>query len=448
MDPNETSSAPRPAPKKAQKKQKKLTRDQRWWRHNLLQAALFFLFGVVCSLILIGLTALITLPFRSGGNTEGSVPAPSPSPVMESSAPTPTPTPQPKTVTLIAVGDNLIHDTIIDFGLTEDGGYDFTDIYRYIQEDVAGADLACIQQETIYIDDPNEYSNYPMFGTPTEMADSLTSVGFDVVCHASNHALDKGLPGIQASLAAWKKHPEVTALGIHDSQEDADQIHVVEKNGVKLALLDYTYGLNGFPLPEPYTVDLMDEEHRERIETQIQTAKSMSDMVIVFMHDGTEDALEINEDQKAWAQFFADQGVGLIIGTHPHVIEPMTVLKGKDGNDMPVFYSLGNLVSSQADNINMLGAMAHVTITKDSSGTYVSAYSATPLVTWIHSGGTHGLGYQFHVVPLEEYSEEMESSHIRKNCTKAFFQENWQEVFPETAPNGAGPASGEASAVE
>ena len=429
-NPRPAAASNRPKPKNPPKK---LTREQRWWRFHAMQAGMFAAMGFIGGGVLIALLCLLTLPFRgalsqSGAETTVSQPESSISEPV-AATPTPTPTPQSSTVSLMAVGDNLIHSTVYEFAQQDDGSYDFSDIYTYIQKDIDEADLACIQQETILTANPNEYSNYPCFGTPAEMADSLTKVGFDVVCHASNHTLDKGTSGVEDSLAAWAKHPEVTVLGIHGSQEDADKISVVEKNGIKIAMLDYTYGLNGFVPEEDCLVDLLDEDHKERIASQLEQAKTMADITVVFMHDGTEDQFTPDDDQKSWAQFFADHGVGLIIGTHPHVVEPVDVITGASGNKMPIFYSLGNFVSSQKDNFNMLGGMAKVVITKDETGTYVSDYNIYPLVNVIQSGGTHGTGYRFHVYHLEDYTEELQNSHIRDNCSKTALEDIWNEIF-------------------
>ncbi len=422
---------------KQKKKTKKLTEEQRWWRFHALQAGLFAAMGILGGGVLVALICLLTLPFRgalSQPEIEASV-SEQESSIVEpvAATPTPTPTPQVSTVSLMAVGDNLIHSTVYEFAQQDDGTYDFTDIYSYIQKDIDEADLACIQQETILTADPTQYSNYPCFGTPAEMADSLAKVGFDVVCQASNHTLDKGTSGIEDTLAAWAKHPEVTVLGIHGSQEDADKITVVEKNGIKIALLDYTYGLNGLVPEQDYYVDRMDEEHKERVISQLDQAAEMADITVVFMHDGTEDQFTPDEDQKTWAQLFADHGVGLVIGTHPHVVEPVDVITGASGNKMPIFYSLGNFVSSQKDNFNMLGGMAKAVITKDETGTYVSDYNIYPLVNLIQSGGTHGMGYRFHVLHLEEYTEEMQNSHIRANCSKSALDGIWNEIFADAS---------------
>ena len=441
MEQDKTLLEPTPAPKKLNKKQnnpqRKRIKTQRWWQFHGMQAGLFAVIGAVGGGILIALICLLTLPFQGALTTpqeEASNVEPTES-VQEpvAATPTPTPTPQASTVSLMAVGDNLIHSTVYEFAQQDDGTYDFTDIYTYIKDDLAEADIACIQQETILVSDSSLYANYPCFGTPAEMADSLASVGFDVVCQASNHTLDQGTTGIEQTIAAWKKHPEVTMLGIHDSQEDADEIRVVEKNGIKIAMLDYTYGLNGFVPEEDYYVDLLDEDHKERIISQLEQAKTMADITIVFMHDGTEDQFTANDDQKTWAQLFADHGVGLVIGTHPHVVEPVDLITGSSGNKMPIFYSLGNFVSSQKDNFNMLGGMAKVVITKDETGTYVSDYNIEPLVNVIQSGGTYGMGYRFHVYHLEDYTEELQNSHIRDNCSKTALEGIWNEIFADAS---------------
>ena len=426
-------------PSKPPKQKKRLTETQRWWRFHGMQAGLFAGMGMVGAAALILLICLVTLPFR-GKLNRGDVQTESIAEQTESQLeaavtpePTPEPTPQVSTVSLMAVGDNLIHSTVYEYAQQDDGTYDFTALYQDIQSDLDAADIACIQQETILVSDPSLYSNYPCFGTPAEMADSLTEAGFDVVCHASNHTLDKATLGVEDSLAAWKKHPEVTVLGIHGSQEDADKIAVVEKNGIKIAMLNYTYGLNGFVPEEEYLVDLLDDAHQERIASQLEEASRLSDITVVFMHDGTEGQLTPDADQEKWAQFFADHGVGLIIGTHPHVVEPVELVTGESGNKMPVFYSLGNFVSSQKDTANMLGGMAKVTITKDQTGTYVSDYHIEPLVTLMQTGGTHGTGYRFRTMHLEDYTEELGQTHIRANCHKSDMDNLWATIFEDAS---------------
>ena len=410
-----------------QKTKKKLTYAQRKRRHNVKRVIFYTVCILLALLISFGLYKLIL--FVIGVLTKEDSPPVSDVSVQSELSEFGNPELQNEKVELLAVGDNLIHDTVYEYAEMEDGTYDFAPIYSMLQDEIAAADLACIQQETIFVKDPALYSNYPAFGTPTHMADSLAEVGFDVVCHASNHTYDKLETGIFDTLNKWKDHPEVTVLGIHDTPEDANTIKVVERNGIKIAMLNYTYGLNYAVPEEPWLVDFIDDDHRDLIRNQINTAKEQSDIIVVFMHMGDENALKPNEDQKQWAQFFADNGVGLVIGTHSHSVQPVEVYQGADGNEMPVFYSLGNFISSQNETVNMLGAMAKATIIKDETGTYVSDYSIEPLVTWIRTGSGKGTGYIFHTMHLEDYTLDIAALHIRKNCLPEDFQSVWTQIF-------------------
>ena len=180
-------------------------------------------------------------------------------------------------------------------------------------------------------------------------------------------------------------------LGIHDSQEDADRIRVIERSGIRIALLNYTYGTNAGQPRQPYVVDYLWD--RAKIAGDIARAKELSDLVLVFPHWGTEGMFTPDAQQREWGQFFADQGVGAVIGGHPHTLQPVELLTGKDGNEMPCFWSLGNFISHMAKPENMLGGLARLTITKDSSGTYVSDYSLAPTMTWVFHGT--GRDYRF-----------------------------------------------------
>lgn len=439
-DPATSPNLEKPKQTAQPKPKKPLTKEQKWWRFHGMQASLFAGIGALAALVLVLIVCVVTLPFRGRltGSEQAAAPsaAPAESILEEDSAepePSPSPTPQVSTVSLMAVGDNLIHSTVYEFAQQEDGTYDFTEIYSQIKDDLSAADLNCIQQETIFVDDPSLYSNYPCFGTPAEMADSLAQVGFNVVCHASNHTLDMGSTGLEDTFAAWKKHPEVTVLGIHESQAQADEIQVVEKNGIQIAMLDYTYGLNGYVPENDWDVDLLDQDHKDRIVSQVDQAVGMSDITIVFMHNGDEGQFTVSEDQEQWAQLFADHGVGLVIGTHPHVVQKVDLITGENGNKMPIFYSLGNFVSSQRETQNMVGGMAKVQITKDDTGTYVSEYNIEPLVTLIQGGGTVGTGYRFHTYHMENYTDELAATHIRDNCSREDVQAVWDTVFGESS---------------
>lgn len=318
---------------------------------------------------------------------------------------------EPTSVTLMAVGDNLMHITCVNSGLQADGSYDYSYMYQYFTDEIQAADIACINQETPFVEDPSLYSNYPCFGGPTAIGDSLVDVGFDLVTHATNHIWDKGETSFYDTINLWKNYPEMTVLGIHETQEDAQRVRTVTKNGITISFLNYTYGLNGFIATEPWMVDLLDD--KTRIAADIARAKECSDFVIVFAHWGTEYMFQPTEEQTQWAQFFADEGVDVVIGGHPHVLEPLDVITGKNGNEMICYYSLGNFISHQSENYQMLGGLARLTITKDNTGTYVSDYSLEPTMTWMKFGGS---GYVFYGMKLADYTNDMAVQHHVSSC--------------------------------
>ena len=227
----------------------------------------------------------------------------------------------------------------------------------------------------------------------------------------------------------------MAVLGIYNTPEEQDEIYIYEEKGIRIAILNYTYGTNGIPLPEdmPYIVNLMD---KEQMKEDIEKAKEMADFVVVCPHWGTEYVLAETDYQKNYAEFFLDCGVGLVLGTHPHVIEPVEMLTDENGHEMLVYYSLGNYVnctSSENEDIGrrMLGAMAEVTITKDESGDVcISEYGAQPLVTYVSSDQE-----EITVYPLEDFTDEMaKSSYTVKFDTgfsKNYCEELWESVMGE-----------------
>lgn len=314
------------------------------------------------------------------------------------------------TVDVLAVGDNLIHSGLYKSGMNDSGEWNYDHLYQYVKADVQAADLACVNQETIYINDRNQLGGYPTFGTPPEFGDALVNAGFDVVTHATNHVMDKGEQGVMDTINFWKeKHPEIKVLGIHESQEDADTIRTIDKNGIRIAMLNYTYGTNGIPVPEdkPYLVDLFDAD---KAAADIQRAKAMSDVVMVFGHVGTEYVYEPSEESKEWVDFFLEQGVDIVIDSHPHVCEPYTMLTRDDGHQMLVYYSMGNFISTQDAVPRLIGGMAKFTIEKKTVGNESSVsikdYTMEPLVShWNHNTQDYA------VYKLADYTDELAKKH-------------------------------------
>lgn len=310
-------------------------------------------------------------------------------------------------VTLLAVGDNLIHIEVVQSGMQEDGSYNFDHLYDEIQEEVRAADIAVINQETILAGKELDYSGYPAFNSPTEIGDAIANAGFDVVLHATNHTMDKGLKGVTNTFEYWSKYPDITILGINQTEEDRNKVPIIEKNGIKIAMLNYTYGLNGYKLPKdmPYLVNMLDKNEMEK---DIKKARKEADFVVVYPHWGTEYVYEPVNSQKNLASFFYDLGVDLVIGTHPHVLQPVEWITSDTGHNMLVYYSLGNFLSYQKEAPRMLGGIAHVTITKDDGNTYISDASITPIVTHYEHGPSD---YNYGIYKLSEYSSEMGEAH-------------------------------------
>ena len=344
--------------------------------------------------------------------------------------PTIIPTPTPCQVTLLAVGDDLVHDSTLKGGLQEDGTYDFHSFYDPLREEIQEADIAVINQETMLGGEEFPYQGYPRFNTPDAMGDAIASAGFDVVLHATNHTMDVGAKAILHCLDFWNNaYPEITVLGIYDSKEQQEFIPIIEKNGIRIAMLNYTYGLNGIPIPEdkPYLVTVLTWSNRELIRSQIRQAKEQADLVMVFPHWGTEYSYEPDETQTFWTNLFAEENVDLVIGAHPHVLQPVEWVKRADGKEMLVFYSLGNFISGQIEAPRLLGGMAKLTLQKEEDGTVqVVEYGIVPVVT--HYGEQVNDG-AYATYRLSDYTQELlevHGIHKRAEHTTFTLEDTWK----------------------
>lgn len=339
--------------------------------------------------------------------------------------------PDPITIDLVAVGDNLIHSMVIKSADKINGNLNYDYMYEHIKKYISEADIKVINQETVLVNDSNSYSGYPTFGSPTAIGDAVRNVGFNVITHATNHSYDKKQTGIMDSINYWKQYENITMLGMHDSQEDYETIKVVNYEGINVAMVNYTYGLNGFVLPEDkqYLVDTLYDENK--IKKDLEWAECNSDITIVFVHWGNEYQLKQNSEQERLAQMMADSGADLIVGAHPHVIQPLEVIVSDDGKEVPVYYSLGNFISNQDQVERMLGALAQVSITKDETGTYVDTYDVMPIVTHISN-----YSEKFIVYALSDYTEDLASAHrlrrvIGSKMSIDYLNEVWNSVFSE-----------------
>lgn len=316
-------------------------------------------------------------------------------------------------VSVIMVGDMLLHDRIEDVSKNEDGTYDYSAIFANTRDLIEEADIAIANEEVIIGGAELSVSGYPAFNAPYEFADALVATGFDVICQGTNHALDKGGKGITNCLNNWEeKYPDIGVLGIHDSAEDQNEIYTCEKNGITVAILNYTYGTNGIALPAdmPYGVDYLSED---KVITDLKKAEEIADFTIVCPHWGTEYSLSTDASQSKWAQIFVENGADLIIGTHPHVIEKVEWISHEaTGNKALCYYSLGNYVnwtSGTGTGVSnrMVGAMASVKLSRDISGNVIiSEYEVIPLVSHVTSKEDGVTVYK-----LSDYDEELASQN-------------------------------------
>ena len=323
-------------------------------------------------------------------------------------------------VRLMAVGDNLIHNTVYWSAEQDDGSYDFSRFYQTFSHVTAQYDICCINQETIFVNDAALYGNYPHFGSPTAVGDALVQAGFNVIECATNHCYDKVDAGIYDTVGFWKNnYPNVTVLGIHDSQEDADTVRVVEKDGIRIAMLNYTYGLNGHTPANTYMIDVLDEE---KCAHDIARAEAVSDFVVVFVHWGTEDSSTPDEQQIAWAKFFAAHNVDAVIGAHSHLVQPMDVFLTADGKEMPCFYSLGNFLSHQMSAEKMLGGMARLSFIKDGDDCFVEDYKLFGTVNFLSHNDEGGM-WNYEPMLLSDYTEQMAARHRFAETTVEYMNE-------------------------
>ena len=338
---------------------------------------------------------------------------------------------EPQTLQVVMVGDMLMHERIIESGKKEDGSYNFDHLFTHVKDFITEADLAIVNQETILGGPDYGYTGYPSFNSPYELGDSLVDAGFDVVLHATNHTLDKGKKAVINCMNYWEtNHPEMAYLGIHQSEEAQDEIYVYEQDGFRIAILNYTYGMNGIAIPKdmPYIVNMMEEE---QIREDIRKAEEIADFTIVCPHWGTEYKLEETSEQRNWAELFLEEGVDLVLGAHPHVIEPIEWLSDEEGHEMLVYYSLGNFVngtSSTGHGVTnrMVGGIADVTLERGGDGTVkIAEYGAVPIVCHI------GKGTEYTVYYMEDYTEELASKNLILSQDDEFSKELCESIFEE-----------------
>ena len=265
------------------------------------------------------------------------------------------------TAKLIATGDGLIHSPIYKAAYNN-GTYDFSNMLTYTKEKLKDYDIKYYNQETVF-DDTISYGSYPRFNTPSAFGQNMIDAGFNLVSLATNHSMDMGSESAKRSAAWWEGKDKILATGMASTPEMRDEHKIMEANGITYTMLSYTYGTNGIPVKEDYTVNLFDEE---KVKADIAAVRDKVDILIVAMHWGTEYSQDATTTQREQAKFLADNDVDIVLGTHSHCIEPWEWI-----DDTVVFYSFGNFISNQMGaedakvrKVGVIGMFATLDITK------------------------------------------------------------------------------------
>lgn len=311
---------------------------------------------------------------------------------------------EPINFTMTAIGDTLCHNTQYwDAYNSSTKQYDFSYVYDDIKDYTSSADITIGSLETTFAGEDRGYSNYPVFNSPDSLATGLKDIGVDVISLAGNHALDYGYSGICRTIDVLD-NVGISHLGTYKSAEDQDKILIKDVKGVKIAFINYTYGTNGIPVPsdKPYCLNLID---KDLISKQIKQAKEQNvDMIVACMHWGTEYKTSANDEQKELADFLFKSGVDIILGNHPHVLEPMEkkTITLDDGSTKDVFvvYALGNFTADQRAEITRDSAILNLDITKDSDGKIlINKVSYVPIYMYKNSASKV---HKFKILDIEK----------------------------------------------
>lgn len=276
------------------------------------------------------------------------------------------------TFTMAAIGDIMCHNTqYMDAYNQETGAYDFSYVFEDISFYTKTADISIGSLETTFAGEEEGYSSYPTFNTPDSLAYELKSIGLDVLSTAGNHALDKGFDGLSRTIDVLDD-ADIAHLGTYKSQEEQDKVLFKYVKGVKIAFINYTYGTNGITVPsdKEFCVNLID---KDLIKKHIETAKEgNADIIVACMHWGSEYKTTPSTSQTELADFLFQNGVDIVLGNHPHVLEPMEkrTITLEDGTtkDGFIIYSLGNFIADQNAKNTRNSVILNLTITKHTDG--------------------------------------------------------------------------------
>ncbi|KAB8137970.1 CapA family protein [Gracilibacillus oryzae] len=314
--------------------------------------------------------------------------------------------PETKTIQIAAIGDLLIHDRVYNTAKTE-AGYNFLPMFENVQKYLKEPAITIANQETITGGTDIGLSSYPRFNSPFELAANLQEIGVDLVTMANNHTLDRGEIAINNSIQYYEKIG-MEYTGSFKNKNDQERIRVIEtEEQISVAFLSYTYGTNGIAVPEgkDYLVNLID---RNQIKKDIEIAQKKADVTVVSYHFGEEYERYPNQTQKQLAQFAADLGVDVVIGHHPHVLQPMEWVEGENGDRTLVAYSLGNFLSGQDKLYRRIGGIFQFAVEKEihQGKETIQVHSPSFLPTFVDYDLEDGRMTNFSIMPLSEVTDK------------------------------------------
>ena len=346
-----------------------------------------FIIAIIILLVIIfvGIYALLT---KISGDDVVETSAP----LAESDIPE-TPIIEDKHISMSVIGDIMCHNSqYTDAYVASSDTYDFSYVFEDIKQYIEPADIAIGNIETTFAGKERGYSNYPTFNSPEQLATNLKDLGIDVLCTANNHSLDKGYSGLTSTLK-FLDDAGISHMGTYDSAESQNEILIKDVNGIKIAFLAYTYGTNGIPVPKnnPYCINLID---KDLILKHLELAKEQEpDLICVNMHWGLEYKTKQNSEQEELADFLFTNGVDIILGSHPHVLQPMEkkTITLEDGStkDCFVIYSLGNFISGQNQDNTRNSVILNIECTKsgETNNTTIDSVSYVPIYMYKSSSG-------------------------------------------------------------
>ena len=314
------------------------------------------------------------------------------------------PKPTKASFSLVMVGDALIHESVY-YSAKSGDSYDFKPMLEDMKPIISKFDLAYYNQETILGGKEIGLSTYPCFNSPYEVGDAFIDAGFNLVSMANNHTLDRGESALNNSCNYWKSKENIYTAGSYCSEEDREEVKIAEKNGITYAMLSYTTTTNGIRLPggKNYYVNIFDYD---KAKADIEKYRDKVDVLMVAMHWGEEYTHTPVKEQRDIANFLAEQKVDIIIGAHPHVVEPIEYI----GNTL-VIYSLGNFISAQRGMDKLTGLMASCTITKNFKTGEVTIGDVEAELLYTYSDNNRGFRSNYKVIPYTKLTDSLLSNH-------------------------------------